>query len=94
MTDHASTWTHERGYEHDRVDTGDVPTLAGTGMTPILIPDGAFDSVSVAERFRQAYIRMDNELAALIHDKLKNYGTARLSTRRKYSKPKGLSEKR
>ena len=70
---HALTWTRREGYEHSGIDSGDVRTLSGTGMTPILIPDGVFDSASIAERFRHASVMMDKELAAFIYDTLKNY---------------------
>jgi len=70
---HAITWTHTRGYEHHRVDTGDVRTPSGTGMTPILLPDGAFDAPSIAERFRRASIRIEKTLADFVYGKLRTF---------------------
>ena len=65
----ALTWTRERGYSHEKIDTGeDGP--GGVKSTPILVADGVFDSGPIAERFREASRGIDPDVADLVLDRL------------------------
>jgi hypothetical protein len=67
----ALTWRQKSGFSHQRVDSGDVkrPFKA----TPILVDDGAFDEVAVAQLFVKRSREMDKEAARLVLDKIKDY---------------------
>ncbi|MGO9309321.1 MAG: hypothetical protein ACLQDL_09905 [Spirochaetia bacterium] len=60
----ALTWTLAHGFQHNRIDSGEVPGHAK--MTPIIIADGAFDRTPVAERFRQESGGIDAEVASFV----------------------------
>ena len=58
----ALTWTRETGYSHDRIDDGEgSPTK---NRTPVLMPDGVFRSLEIAQRFA----RDANEVPAAVRD--------------------------
>jgi len=67
----ALTWTRAHGFQHDRVDAGEIP--GHPKMTPIIVADGAFDRDPVAERFRRASAGMDPRIASFVLEKLGNY---------------------
>jgi hypothetical protein len=72
----ALTWMRDRGYSHEKVDTGEHMGSGGSGgmkATPILVTDGVFDSRDVAEKFREAAKGMDPDIADLVLDKLAGY---------------------
>jgi len=87
----ALTWTHDHGFQHNRIDDGEVPGMVK--MTPVIIADGAFSRDAVAERFRQASIEIEDGIARMVYDTLKKYPSAANdsppSSRRKGSKPAG-----
>ena len=62
------TWMEDEGYLHNKVDEGE---RTGTSkMTPILVPDGAFDSMTVTERFRRESESIDPAARDLVLGKL------------------------
>ena len=67
----ALTWTPSHGFQHDRVDAGEVPGHAK--MTPIIVADGAFNRDPVAERFRQASVSIDPQIASFVLEKLRTF---------------------
>ena len=67
----ALTWTREQGYQHNRIDAGEVPGHAK--MTPIIVADGTFSPASVVERFRQASTDIDAEVSRFVLDTLGAY---------------------
>lgn len=71
----ALTWRRDRGYTHERVDTGESAP-GSPKSTPILVADGVFDSSGVAERFREASRRIEPALADLVLEKLASYAGA------------------
>jgi hypothetical protein len=74
-SERALTWRAGRGYLHERVDDGEGP---GTfKMSPVLLPDGLFDSRGVAERFRRAADRIDAKIRELVLAKLAAHGSQR-----------------
>ena len=69
--EHALSWTVKNGYKHNRIDDGQ--DLAGSAMTPILVPDGIFDSSTVADIFRKASTRLDPEVAGFVYNKIRDF---------------------
>ena len=67
----ALTWRRDKGYDHKRIDDGDI--TGGMKMTPVLIPDGTFDYKSIAERFHRESETIDPEIRELVYTKLTNY---------------------
>jgi hypothetical protein len=67
----ALTWYKGRGYAHNKIDDGEIPYA--TKMTPILVPDGAFNKSEVAERFRERAVHIDDELADFVYKRLLEY---------------------
>jgi hypothetical protein len=71
-TERALTWRAGRGYLHERVDDGEGP--GAFKMSPVLLPDGLFDSRSISERFDRAAGGVDPEIRKLVLDRLGAYG--------------------
>lgn len=67
----ALTWTSAHGFQHDRVDAGEVP--GHSKMTPIIVADGAFDRDPVAERFRRASGGIDPTVASFVLERLRSF---------------------
>jgi len=64
----ALTWTADHGFQHNRVDPGEVP--GHSKMSPIIVADGAFQRDPVLERFRKASSAIDQRVAGFILEKL------------------------
>jgi hypothetical protein len=73
----ALTWTLEHGFQHNCIDSGEVP--GHSKMTPIIIADGAFDSNPVSERFRQSSANIDRAIASFVLDTISAYPAAGLA---------------
>lgn len=69
----ALTWHRDRGYAHERVDSGETES-GRHKSTPILVADGVFDSAEVTERFREASGRLEPDIVELVLAKLRDYG--------------------
>ena len=67
----AVTWTRKHGFQHNRIDTGEVTGHAK--MTPIVVADGAFSRDPVADRFRSESAGIERGLAAFVYETLKKY---------------------
>jgi hypothetical protein len=67
----ALTWTREHGFQHNRIDAGEVPGHAK--MTPLIIADGEFSRDPVAERFRKASGRIEPAVAQFVYKTVKKY---------------------
>jgi len=67
----ALTWTHEHGFQHNRIDAGEVP--GSPKMTPIVVSDGAFNRDPVAERFRSASTGIEASIAGFVYETVKRY---------------------
>lgn len=67
----ALTWHREAGFDHRRIDDGDI--TGGMKMTPILIPDGRFDYTTVATRFRRESTGIDPDIRAFVYNALMHY---------------------
>ncbi len=66
----ALTWTAKHGYQHHKVDDGDLPYAAK--MSPVLVADGAFDATHIWERFTGAATSIDADLVTFVADKVRN----------------------
>jgi len=67
----ALTWTIEHGYQHNRIDSGEIPGHAK--MTPIIIADGSFERDPIAQRFRAASGGIDPAVAGFVVEKLDDF---------------------
>jgi len=67
----ALTWTREHGFQHNSIDSGEVP--GHSKMTPIIIADGAFSRDTVAQRFRAACTDIDPAIASFVFDTITGY---------------------
>jgi hypothetical protein len=70
--EHALTWTRERGFEHHRIDAGEVPYA--NKMSPVLVADGVPDVKTLVARFDQVSQRIDAEISAFVREKLESAG--------------------
>jgi hypothetical protein len=67
----ALTWTREHGFQHNRIDSGEVP--GHSKMTPIIIADGTFHGDPVIERFSTASANIDPVIASFVMDTVKGF---------------------
>jgi hypothetical protein len=67
----ALTWTVDHGFQHNRIDAGEVPGHAK--MTPVIIADGDFGHVEIARRFAAASGSVEPDLARFVADTLRGY---------------------
>ncbi len=67
----ALTWTREHGFQHNRIDSGEVPGHAK--MSPVIIADGEFRADAIAELFRREAALIDQHLVRFVHAKVKAY---------------------
>jgi hypothetical protein len=64
----ALTWSHEDGYGHFRIDSGEEsPTKS---RTPILVSDGSFPKVQVIADLTEASVAIDPTVRAFVVTKL------------------------
>jgi hypothetical protein len=75
----ALTWTHDHGFQHNRIDPGEMP--GHSKMTPIIIADGTFNAGPVVERFRQSSGEIDPQIAEFVLDTVKTYSAGEGGTR-------------
>ena len=71
----ALTWFKDLGYTHDGIDDGE--RVAGVNKaSPILVPDGLFDTSHIAAKFAAAQGDLPKELSELVLAKVKEYKPA------------------
>lgn len=71
-TERALTWYRGRGFDHRRVDEGDVePTR---NQSAILLSDGRFPKEAILLSFREAARELDPDLVTFIARTLEGYG--------------------
>ena len=68
----ALTWSKERGFSHNKVDSGDE--FAGQQMTPLLVAAGQFPHQLVRTRFRREATSLDERTRNFILDKMREFG--------------------
>lgn len=71
--EHALTWTREVGFQHDRVDAGDVPY--GPKQTPHLVVNGRADTGRIRALFEAHGQRVEPELREFILHHLESYAS-------------------
>jgi hypothetical protein len=69
----AITWTEAHGFQHNRIDSGEVPGHAK--MTPVVVADGAFDRDPVVKRFQKASQGLPPDVTAFVSRTLESYTT-------------------
>lgn len=67
----ALTWTREAGYAHNRIDDGEGNPAKN--QTPVLVPDGAFASRKILQRFMDACGQIDARISRFVIRKLREY---------------------
>jgi hypothetical protein len=67
----ALTWTFDHGFQHNRIDSGEVP--GHTKMSPVIIADGEFGVAEILGRFEKASARMDAGIASFVSAALNGY---------------------
>ncbi|MBN2254975.1 MAG: hypothetical protein JW736_04670 [Deltaproteobacteria bacterium] len=69
---HALTWNKDKGYLHNKVDDGENKP-GRYKSAPILIADGVFDILPIADRFKRESIDIDAKVSAFVCEKIENY---------------------
>ncbi len=70
-SERALTWTRDHGFQHNRVDPGEV--AGRSKMTPLIIADGVFDAGPVVAKFRRQSAALDPELSSFVMKKMEEY---------------------
>ena len=65
-------WSKVNGYKHHKVDDGETEPLKYK-MTPIYVPDGLFDKSTVAERFIEESINIEQEVRDYVVNKISSF---------------------
>jgi hypothetical protein len=73
MNQRALTWNRPSNYKHNRVYDGEENPLQPK-RTPVLVADGVFDCLSVAECFRRESMSIDPDINKFVYEKLVGYG--------------------
>ena len=67
----ALTWRRAGGFDHSRVDDGEK--AMSVKRTPVLVPDGEFNSENVAWKFQAESTGIDPEIARFVHERIAGY---------------------
>ena len=67
----ALTWTLEHGFQHNRIDAGEIPGHAK--MTPVIIADGKFSRDPVAEQFKKASGQIEPAVARFVYETVRRF---------------------
>jgi hypothetical protein len=70
--EHALTWTRERGYEHHRIDAGEVPYA--NKMSPVLVADGIPDTRTLVGRFERISGEIEPQIRQFVRQKIASAG--------------------
>jgi len=69
---HALTWHEQKGYIHSKVDDGENKP-GKYKSAPMLIPDGVFAYLSIAEKFKFESADIDIKISTFVYKKLMSY---------------------
>ncbi|MCJ8330213.1 MAG: hypothetical protein HRT89_10200 [Lentisphaeria bacterium] len=72
-SERAFTWVANKGFSHQRVDTGEMYGFGPDNFIPILVPDGIFDAEKIAGIFREKSAELDSPVVELVLSKLNDY---------------------
>ena len=67
----ALTWTHERGFTHTAVDSGEAGPVGN--LTPILLPARTFQAAPVRKQFEVHSANIDETIRKLVLAKIDEY---------------------
>jgi hypothetical protein len=67
----ALTWTREHGFQHNRIDSGEI--AGHIKMSPVIVADGDFGSERVAELFNKESARIDQAVSRFVYSAVKRY---------------------
>lgn len=68
----ALTWMKDKGFSHNKIDDGEGISVRYK-MTPILVPDGAFDRDHILELFEAAGQEIDVDVTGYVQEKIIQY---------------------
>ncbi len=68
----ALTWLKRGGYTHNGIDDGDTPD-GSHKSSPILVPDGIFDSNDIAARFAAAGGELPQDIRETVLGKIREF---------------------
>ena len=71
-SEHALTWEKQNSFRHHKVDDGEGRPGKHKG-TPILVPDGKFDSRIIAEKFKENSRSIDQDISDFVYKKLLSF---------------------
>ena len=71
-THRALTWQQHTGFTHHKIDDGENRP-GKVKASPVLVPDGLFDSTTIARRFRDAGQRIDAPIADFVYATLQTF---------------------
>lgn len=72
--EHVINWFLGSGYSHDKTDSGE-DKQGHYKMTPIMVPDGEFESHKIAREYASISTAMDADLAEFVLQKLLDYAS-------------------
>lgn len=71
-SEHAINWQKDKGYTYGKIDDGEHAD-GDYKMTPIMVPDGLFESKKIAERFKSISTEIDKDIKDFVYQKLCDY---------------------
>ncbi len=74
-TQRALTWQPHTGFTHHKIDDGESRP-GKVKASPVLVPDGLFDSATIARRFRDAGQCIDTQITDFVYTILQTYPQA------------------
>ena len=72
-SERAITWMLEKGYSHNKVDTGEMYGYKTDSFTPVLVADGVFDVRKVTGQFKHISQNIDTAIVEFVLSKLEEY---------------------
>lgn len=76
-TQRAVTWQQGKGFTHHKIDDGENRP-GKVKASPVLVPDGLFDSSTIAARFEAAAQEIDPAIADFVLEILRTYPASHL----------------
>ncbi len=68
----ALTWSSANNtFVHNKIDDGEIP--GEIKESPILVADGLFDKIKIAEEFKENSNKIDRKIAQFIYNKILEY---------------------